>query len=681
MADAFPASMAEKWDLDDLAVATIRTLAIDGVQKANSGHPGMPLGAAPMAHVLWTRHLRFDSAHPEWPDRDRFVLSAGHGSMLLYALLHVAGYGLSIDELEAFRQWGSRTPGHPEHGLTPGVETTTGPLGAGFSNGVGMAIAEAFLAATFNRPGFDLVDHHTYAIVSDGDLMEGVASEAASLAGHLGLGKLVYLYDDNQISIEGSTQLAFTEDVGARFEAYGWQVVRVSDGNDLAAIDAAISLARAEKSKPSLVMVRTIIGCCSPHKAGTADAHGSPLGADEVRLTKEALGWPGDLFFAVPDRVREQYSAVTAAGRALRVRWDETFARYEQEHADLARQWKGAMAGSLPEGWAETLPVFAPGESLATRAASGKTLNALAPLLPTLIGGSADLAPSNNTYLSGLGDFEPGSPGGRNLHFGVREHAMGGVLNGLAAHGGMFAYGGTFLIFSDYMRPAIRLAALSHFPVIYVFTHDSIGLGEDGPTHQPIEHLASLRAIPGLVVIRPSDANETVTAWRAALERRDGPTALVLTRQNLTVFDGGELATADGLLRGGYVLKDAANGRPDVILLATGSEVEIALAAAGTLAGAGVAARVVALPSWELFERQEASYRDGVLPPGVTARVSMEAASTFGWDRYVGSAGASIGIDHFGASAPAKVLYREFGITAENMVATALRLLGGEGAS
>jgi transketolase len=676
MADAFPAGAADTWDLDDLAVATIRTLAIDAVQKANSGHPGMPLGAAPMAHVLWTRHLKFDAAHPDWPDRDRFILSAGHGSMLLYALLHLGGYGLTIDELEAFRQWGSRTPGHPEHGLTPGVETTTGPLGAGFSNGVGMAIAEAFLAATFNRPGFDLVDHYIYAIVSDGDLMEGVASEAASLAGHLGLGKLVYLYDDNHISIEGSTQLAYTEDVGARFEAYGWQVIKVDDGNDLDSIDAAVSVARKETTKPSLVIVRTVIGYGSPHKAGTAEAHGSPLGADEVRLTKAALGWPGDLFFAVPDRVREQYSGVAAEGGVLRAGWDELFARYEREYPGLAGQWKAAMAGRLPEGWTEKLPVFDAGESLATRSASGQALNALAPLVPTLIGGSADLAPSNNTYLSGFADFEPGSPGGRNLRFGVREHAMGGILNGLAAHGGLFVYGGTFLIFSDYMRPAIRLAALSHFPAIYVYTHDSIGLGEDGPTHQPIEQLASLRAMPGLVVIRPSDANETVVAWRAALERRDGPTALVLTRQNLTVFDRKELAGADSLLRGGYVLKDVANGRPDVILLASGSEVEIAVVAADTLAGSGVGARVVALPSWELFERQEARYRESVLPPDVTARVSIEAASTFGWDRYVGPAGAAIGIDHFGASAPAKVLYREFGITADNMVATALRVLG-----
>jgi transketolase len=678
MADTFPPSAAEAWDLDDLSVATIRTLAIDAVQRANSGHPGMPLGAAPMAHVLWTRYLKFDAAHPDWPDRDRFVLSAGHGSMLLYALLHLSGYGLGIEELEEFRQWESRTPGHPEYGLTPGVETTTGPLGAGFSNGVGMAVAEAFLAVTFNRPGFDVVDHRTFAIVSDGDLMEGVASEAASLAGHLGLGKLVYLYDDNHISIEGSTRLAFTEDVGARFAAYGWHVVEVEDGNDLAAIDTAIAAACAETSRPSLVMVHTVIGYGSPHKAGTAEAHGSPLGAEEVRLTKEDLGWPPDLYFAVPERVREQYSAVATAGGVLRTGWDEMFARYERAHPELARQWRDALAGRLPEGWKDKQPVFAAGEGLATRAASGKALGALAPLAPTVVGGSADLAPSNNTYLAGFGDLEPGSPGARNLHFGVREHAMGGVLNGLAAHGGLFVYGGTFLIFSDYMRPAIRLAALSGFPVVYVFTHDSIGLGEDGPTHQPIEHLASLRAMPGLVVIRPSDANETVLAWQAALERRDGPSALVLTRQNLAVLDRERLGKAEGLLRGGYVLADVPEGRPDAILMATGSEVEIVLAAADALAGQGVTARVVALPSWELFEAQDAAYRETVLPPGVTVRVSLEAASTFGWDRYVGSAGVSIGIDHFGASAPASVLYREFGMTAENVVATTLRLLGRE---
>jgi transketolase len=675
MADKFPESLAEGWDLDSLAVDTIRTLAIDAVQKSNSGHPGMPLGAAPMAHVLWTRHLKFDPTDPSWPDRDRFVLSAGHGSMLLYALLHLSGFGLAIEELEAFRQWGSRTPGHPEYGHTPGVETTTGPLGAGFSNGVGMAIAEVFLAATFNRPGYSLVDHHTFGIVGDGDLMEGVASEAASLAGHLGLGKLIYLYDDNHISIEGCTDLAFTEDVGLRFEAYGWQVLTVADGNDLVAIDKAIADARAETGRPSLIKVRTVIGYGSPNKAGTSECHGSPLGRDELKLTKEAFGWPGDLFFAVPERVRAQYAAVASSGGAVRARWRQLSAGYGNEYPELARQWEAAMAGRLPDGWKDKLPVFTAGDSVATRSASGKVLNALATVLPTLIGGSADLAPSNNTYLAGLGDFQGATPTGRNLRFGVREHAMGGILNGLAVHGGLFPYGGTFFVFSDYMRPAVRLAALSRIPAVYVFTHDSIGLGEDGPTHQPIEHLASLRAMPGLVVIRPSDAAETAVAWQAALERRDGPTALVLTRQNLPVLDRTTLAPAEGLLKGGYVLQDAPSGAPDVILIGTGSEVEIALEAAAALSARGVAVRVVALPSWEFFEAQEPAYREAVLPRSVKARVAVEAASPFGWERYVGDGGTIIGIDHFGASAPASVLYREFGITADNVVNSALKLL------
>ncbi len=678
MADEFPEDLADGRDIDELAVATIRTLAIDAVQKAKSGHPGMPLGAAPMAHVLWTRHLKFDPADPVWPDRDRFVLSAGHGSMLLYALLHLSGFGLAIEELEAFRQWGSRTPGHPEFGLTPGVETTTGPLGAGFSNGVGMAVAEAFLAATFNRSGHTLVDHHTFGIVSDGDLMEGVASEAASLAGHLGLGKLIYLYDDNHVTIEGCTDLAFTEDVGARFEAYGWQVLTVDDGNNLAAVDQAITAAKAERAKPSLIKVRTTIGYGSPHKAGTAECHGAPLGDDELRLTKEALGWPGDLFFAVPEQVRAQYAGVAAGGAAARARWEALLAGYEQAYPDLARQWKDAMAGRLSSGWRDKLPAFAAGEQVATRSASGKVLNSLAAVVPTLVGGSADLAPSNNTYLAGLGDFQAGSPGGRNLHFGVREHAMGGILNGMAYHGGLLPFGGTFFVFTDYMKPAIRLAAISHLPVTYVFTHDSVALGEDGPTHQPIEHLASLRAMPGLVVIRPSDANETVVAWQAALERRAGPTALVLTRQNLTVLDRDTLAPAESLLKGGYVLKDAASGRPEVILIATGSEVEIALKAEAVLFGKGVAARVVALPSWELFEAQDVAYREAVLPKSVEARVALEAGSSLGWERYVGDGGIVIGIDHFGASAPAGVLYKEFGLTAEHLVESALKLLGRE---
>ena len=676
MADTFPKDLAESRDIDRLSIDTIRTLAIDAVQKANSGHPGMPLGAAPMAHVLWTRYLKFDPAHPEWPDRDRFVLSGGHGSMLLYALLHLAGFGLAIDELKAFRQWGSRTPGHPERGLTPGVETTTGPLGAGLSNAVGMAIAEAFLAATFNRPEYPLVDHFTYVEVGDGDLMEGVASEAASLAGHLGLGKLVVLYDDNLISIEGSTDLAFTEDVGKRFEAYGWQVLAVDDGNDLGAIDAAIAAARADTMRPSFIKVRTVIGYGSPNKAGTAESHGAALGEEEVRLTKEALGWPPDLFFAVPERVVQQYQGVAAGGAAARTGWEEMLAGYREAHPELARQWDQAMAGRLPDGWEKSLPEFQAGQKMATRAASGKVLNALAAVVPTLVGGSADLAPSNNTYLEGLGDFQADQPAGRNLRFGVREHAMGGVVNGMAYHGGLCPFAGTFFIFTDYMRPSIRLAALSKLPVVFVLTHDSVALGEDGPTHQPIEHLASLRAMPNLMVIRPSDANETAVAWQAALERRTGPTALVLSRQALPVLDRSVVAPAEGLLRGAYVLKDPPVGDPRVILIATGSEVHIALEAAEALAAGGVSARVVAMPSWELFEAQSAAYREEVLPAHIETRVVIEAAATFGWERYVGSGGTVIGIDHFGASAPGGVLYEKFGLTVEKVVESALELVG-----
>lgn len=676
MADAFPDSLAEGRDLDELAVATIRALAIDAVQKANSGHPGMPLGAAPMAHVLWTRHLKSDPANPAWPDRDRFVLSAGHGSALLYALLHLAGFDLGIEELEAFRQWGSRTPGHPEHGLTPGVETTTGPLGAGFSNAVGMAIAEAFLGATFNRGDYRLVDHRTYVMVGDGDLMEGVSSEAASLAGHLGLDKLICLYDDNQISIEGGTHLAFTEDVGLRFEAYGWQVLTVADGNDLDAIDEALKAARIETTRPSLIKVRTMIGYGSPAKVGSADAHGAPLGVDETRATKEALGWPGDLHFAVPERVRKRYAEVAAGGAEARARWQEILSGYRAAHPDLAGRWEAALEGRLPAGWKAGLPRFTPGEKIATRAASGEVLNALANRMPTLVGGSADLAPSNNTYLVGLGDFQTGERTGRNLRFGVREHAMGGVLNGMALHGGLFVFGGTFFVFTDYMRPAIRLAALMHLPVVYVLTHDSVALGEDGPTHQPVEHLASLRAMPGLVVIRPSDAAETVVAWEVALRRRKGPTLLILSRQSLPVLDRDGLASAEELRKGGYILSDPGDGLPDVILLATGSEVPIALEASAALAGRGVAARVVALPSWELFEAQTAAYREEVLPPEIKARIAIEAGSTFGWERYVGSEGAVIGIDRFGASAPADVLYKKLGLTSERVVKKAMEKIG-----
>lgn len=669
-------NLPEGGGVDALSINTLRTLAMDAVQKANSGHPGMPMGAAPMAHVLWTRHLKCDPSNPGWPDRDRFVLSAGHGSMLLYGLLHLMGFGLSLDELKAFRQWGSRTPGHPEYGLTPGVEATTGPLGAGLSNSVGMAIAERFLAATFNRPGFEVVDHHTYGILGDGCLMEGVASEAASLAGHLRLGKLIYLYDDNHITIEGDTGLAFTEDVGLRFEAYGWQVLKVEDGNDLAAIDEALSTAKAETNKPTLIMVRTTIAFGSPNKAGTAASHGAPLGDEEVKLTKKALGWPPDSSFLVPDEVREYYKGVASSGKTERAAWEKLLEEYREAHPELAKQWDEALAGKLPEGWQEGLPCFAAGEKMATRAASGKVLNVLAKAVPTLVGGSADLAPSNNTYLADLDDFQAESPCGRNLHFGVREHAMGGVINGMGYHGGMFPFGATFFIFSDYMRPSLRLAALSELPVTFVFTHDSVAVGEDGPTHQPVEHLGSLRAMPGLTVIRPSDAEETTVAWKAALERRGGPTALILTRQTLPVLDRSVLGAASGLLKGAYVVREAAVGSPQAIVIATGSEVHIALAAADRLADKGVEARVVAMPSWELFEAQEEKYKESVLPKAVRTRVAVEAGATMGWERYVGTEGKIVGLDRFGASAPGGVLYERFGFTADDVVTEVLSLVG-----
>ncbi|MEK6661887.1 MAG: transketolase [candidate division NC10 bacterium] len=663
--------------LDQLCINTIRTLAMDAVQKANSGHPGLPMGAAAMAYVLWTRFLRHHPTNPSWPNRDRFILSAGHGCMLLYSLLHLTGYDLPLDELKRFRQWGSLTPGHSEHGLTPGVETTTGPLGQGFGNGVGMAIAERFLANYFNRPGYPIVDHYVYAIVSDGDLMEGVSSEAASLAGHLGLGKLIYLYDDNRITIDGSTSLAFTENVGQRFEAYGWHVQRV-DGNNLKEVEAALSAAQAATERPSLIIARTHIAYGSPNKQDTAEAHGAPLGEEEIKLTKRALGWPLEPAFYIPDEALGHFREALQQGRAWEAQWQAQFDAYAAAHPELAAEWRTVMNGRLPEGWADKIPAFTPGGgSMATREASGKVLNAIAPHLPTLIGGSADLTPSNNTYLKGYGDFQRDNVGARNLHFGVREHAMGSILNGMALHGGVIPYGGTFLIFSDYMRPAIRLAALSHIHVIYVFTHDSIGLGEDGPTHEPIEHLASLRAMPNLTVIRPADANETAVAWRVALEHRGGPVALALTRQKLPVLDRTTLASADLLRRGAYVLTDASNGQPDIILIATGSEVQLALEARQRLAARGIGARVVSMPSWELFEQQPDSYRDEVLPPSVTARLAIEAASPHGWHRYVGSMGTVIGMTRYGASAPYHVLMEQFGFTADNVTSRALALLAG----
>ena len=663
-------------NLDRLCINTIRTLAMDAVQKASSGHPGMPMGMADVAYVLWTRFLKHNPADPKWPDRDRFVLSAGHGSMLLYALLHLTGYDLPLEELKNFRQWGSRTPGHPEYGHTPGVETTTGPLGQGFANGVGMAIAERFLAATFNRPGFPIFDHYTYAIVSDGDLMEGISHEAASLAGHLGLGKLIYLYDDNDISIEGSTDITFTEDVAARFRAYGWHVQTV-DGYDLAAVEAAIRAARAETDRPSLIICRTHIGYGSPNKQDTASVHGAPLGEEEVRLTKEALGWPPDAQFLVPPEALAVFRRALDEGREAQARWEAMFERYAREYPKEAALLRRLWAGELPEGWEEAIPTFSPADGpLATRKASGVVLNALADALPTLIGGSADLAPSNVTLLKGYDDFQAETPAGRNLRFGVREHAMGAILNGMALHGGVIPYGGTFLVFSDYMRPAVRLAAMMGVGVIYVWTHDSVWIGEDGPTHQPVEHLAALRAIPNLVLIRPCDANETAVAWKVALKRRGGPTALILTRQSLPVLDRSGMAGPEGLERGAYVLRDAPEGRPDVILIGTGSEVHLALAAQEALAERGVRARVVSMPSWELFDAQPEEYRNRVLPPDVLARLAIEAAVSMGWERYVGPEGDVMSIERFGASAPYKVLMEKFGFTPEAVVERALRLVG-----
>lgn len=661
--------------LDQLCINTIRTLAMDGVQKANSGHPGLPMGAAAMAYTLWTRALRHNPTDPSWPNRDRFILSPGHGCMLLYCLLHLTGYDLALEELKQFRQWGSRTPGHSEHGMTPGVETTTGPLGQGFGNGVGMAIAERFLAHHFNRSGYPIVDHYTYAIVSDGDLMEGITSEAASLAGHLGLGKLIYLYDDNRITIDGSTDMAFTENVGQRFEAYGWHVQRV-DGNDVKGIEAALSAAQAAHDRPSLIIARTHIAYGSPNKQDTSEAHGSPLGDDEIRLTKEALGWPLEPTFYIPDEALAHLREALQRGCTWEAEWQTGFDAYAAAYPELADEWNRVMSGQLPEGWAEKIPIFTPaGGGLATREASGKVLNAIASSLPTLIGGSADLTPSNNTYLKGDGDFQRSSPGGRNFHFGVREHAMGSILNGMALHQGVIPYGGTFLVFSDYMRPAIRVAALSHIHVVYVFTHDSIGLGEDGPTHQPIEHLSSLRAIPNLTVIRPADATETAVAWRAALEHGSGPVVLALTRQKLPILDRTKFPPAELLLKGAYILADADQGHPRVILIATGSEVHLALEAWGRLADDGIPARVVSMPSWELFERQPEVYRNEVLPPAVTARLAIETGSPHGWHRYVGLRGGVIGMTRFGASAPYQILLQQFGFTTEHVVSRAMELL------
>jgi transketolase len=663
-------------DLDQLCVNTIRFLAADAVQHAKSGHPGLPMGAAPMAYVLWTRFLRHHPASPAWPDRDRFVLSAGHGSMLLYALLHLTGYDLPLEEIKRFRQWGSKTPGHPEFGLTPGVEATTGPLGQGLANAVGMAIAERHLAARFNRPGHAIVDHHTYVLCSDGDLMEGVAAEASSLAGHLGLGKLIVLYDDNHVSLAGKASLSFSEDVPRRFEGLGWHTLSVPDGNDLEAIDKAIRDAQAETARPSLVAVRTVIGYGAPKKAGTSEAHGEPLGEAELRGAKQALGWPLEPPFLLPEPALRRFREALTQGARAEADWQARFDAWQRALPDLVAQWRDGQARTLTPGWDRDLPTFPADTPVATRDASGAVLAAVSPRLPHLVGGDADLAPSTKTLVKTAGSFLRDTPEGRHLHFGVREHAMGSIANGITYHGGLLVFCGTFFVFSDYMRPAVRLAALAELPVVYVWTHDSIGVGEDGPTHEPVEHLASLRAMPNLVVIRPGDAAETVVAWQVALARRHGPTALVLTRQKIPVLDRAVHASADGLRRGAYVLVDAAGGPPELILIGTGSELQLAVAARTALARDGIRTRVVSMPSWELFDAEPAEYRESVLPRTVTRRLAVEAGATFGWDRWVGAGGAVVGVDRFGASAPGETVMRELGLTAEHVVARARALLG-----
>lgn len=685
--------------LDDLCINTLRFLSVDAVQRANSGHPGLPLGAAPMAYVLWTRFLKHNPGNPRWFDRDRFVLSAGHGSALLYSLLHLTGYDLPLSQLQQFRQWGSITPGHPERDLAPGVEITTGPLGQGFGNGVGMAIAEANLAARYNRDGCRVIDHFTYGIVSDGDLMEGIASEAASLAGHLQLGKLIYLYDDNQITLSAGTDMTFTEDRARRFDAYGWHTQALPDGNDLAALGRALDAARAENGRPSLILVRTHIGYGSPNKQDTFEAHGSPLGAEEVRLTKRNLGWPEQPAFHVPAEASAHFREAVARGEKSEQAWHDRFSAYEAKFPELAAELLQLMqdrcdarasVATHREDWDIDIPQFpADAKGMATRVASGKVMNAIAAHLPALIGGSADLDPSTHTALIGLGDFQPpgasardrqGSEGGwsyagRNLHFGVREHAMGAIMNGLAAHGGTLPFGATFLVFSDYLRPSIRLAALMGLHLVYIFTHDSIALGEDGSTHQPVEQLASLRGVPRLIVVRPADANETASAWRVAVRTRGRPIALVLTRQNVPVLDRTQFAAADGLLRGAYVLADAPDGKPELILIASGSEVGLIVAAYRQLFAQNIRVRLVSMPSWELFDEQPQEYRDAVLPPAVGARLAVEAGVSQGWYRYVGERGEVLAVDRFGASAAGEVMLREYGFTAENVCRRALTLL------
>ncbi|MCJ7513984.1 MAG: transketolase [Anaerolineales bacterium] len=663
--------------LTERAINTIRFLAADAVQQAKSGHPGLPMGAASMAYTLWTRHLKFDPSDPRWPDRDRFVLSAGHGSALLYSLLHLSGYNLPMEELKRFRQLGSKTPGHPEYGETPGVETTTGPLGQGFAMGVGMALAVEHLAAQYNQKDFPVVDHYIYGIVSDGDLMEGVASEAASLAGHLRLGRLIYLYDDNHITIDGTTELSFTEDRVKRFKAYGWHVVSVPDGDNVAAIDKALRAAKRDP-RPSLIACRTHIGFGLPTKQDKSSAHGEPAGEEELEGAKRNLGWPTEPRFLVPDDVREHFAKAAARGKRANKKWKKSMAGYAQAYPELTAQFKRTQSGALPEGLAELIPaVPADPKGVATRAASGKALNALAPALPELIGGSADLTPSNQTLIKDSGDYTPDTPGNRYIRFGVREHAMASMINGIALHGGLIPYAGTFMVFADYMRPAIRLAALMRQRVIYIFTHDSIGVGEDGPTHQPIEHAASLRTIPNVTLLRPADANETGVAWLVALERTSGPTALALTRQALPIYDRVKFASAQGLRKGAYVMGDLGQGAPKVVLMASGSEVELIVQAAERLTQEGIPVRVVSFPSWELFAGQPESYRSEVLPASIPARVAVEAGVSMGWERWVGDKGLIVGINRFGASAPYKDVYNYLGLTVDAVVAAAKKAMSG----
>jgi len=662
--------------LDQLCVDTIRTLAIDAVQKADSGHPGLPLGAAPMAYVLWQRHLRHNPKDPQWPDRDRFVLSAGHGCMLLYCLLHLTGYDLTLDDLKQFRRWGSRTPGHPEFRVTPGVEATTGPLGQGTANAIGMAIAERCLAHRFNRPGHEIVNHRTFALVSDGDLMEGISGEASSLAGHLGLSKLLYLYDDNNVTLDGPTSMAFTEDVAKRYEAYGWNVLRVRDGNtDLEEIDRAIVAAMAETRRPSIILIHTTLGYGSPHKAGTSAAHGSPLGKEEVALTKKALGWEWTEPFYEPPEALAHFRAAVESGRKAQDDWKRRFDAWAKESPDLAREWRQAWDRALPSGWDSDLPSWKAGDKEATRVAGGAALNAIAAKVPYLIGGDADLSESTKTTIKNGGDFDASTGSGRNLHFGVREHAMAGIGNGMSYHGGVRPFVATFFNFSDYMRPSVRLSAISELPTIFVWTHDSIGLGEDGPTHEPIEQLMSLRAMPGFTVIRPGDANETVEAWKVTMEHKEGPVGLVLSRQKLPVQDREKLGASGGVRQGAYVLAEASKTPAKLILIASGSEVFLAVDAREKLEAEGIPTRVVSMPSWALFDRQPLEYRESVIPPGVRARLAIEAGASLGWKRYVGDGGDSVSLDRYGASAPGEVALRELGFSVENVVRRAKALL------